>query len=367
MTRPASRSNAEDRAGGAADAEAAPAIFGVGSMARGGAAISPTEAERLAREHWGIGGTAAPMSGEVDQNFRIESPSGPCLLKVVPSDEDTSLTDLVTAALLHLERSDDVRVQRVMPTGTGAALASFRDADGVERRARMTTFLAGRTLRSVPLDADLRRRVGATVARLARGLRDFEHPGADRDLSWDLRHAGRMRAMLDELGPGGDREALAECLAAFDARTVPRLVPLPSQILHNDLSRDNAVLTEDGEVGVLDFGDTVRTQRVCDLAVAMADQLDAGPEPFAPALDVAAGYSAVSPLAADEAALLYDLVRTRVATRIVGGEWRSARFPENRAYLTRNVEPLRGIFARLPEAPLDADARRLEELGGGRR
>jgi Ser/Thr protein kinase RdoA (MazF antagonist) len=336
-------------------------------MTRGGAAISPAEAERLAQEHWGIGGTAAPISAEVDQNFRIDSPSGPYLLKVVPSDEDASLTDLVTAALLHLERREGVRVQRVVPTGAGAALASFRDADGAERRARMTTFLPGRTLRSVPMDADLRRRVGATVARLARALGDFEHRGADRDLSWDLRHAGRMRAMLDELGPGGGREALAECLAAFDARIVPRLAPLPSQILHNDLSRDNAVLAEDGEIGVLDFGDIVRTQRVCDLAVAIADQLDAGPEPFAPALDVAAGYATVTPLAAAEAALLYDLVRTRVATRIVGGEWRSTRFPENRAYLARNVEPLRAIFARLPEAPATADARRIEELGGGGR
>ena len=82
--------------------------------------------------------------------------------------------------------------------------------------------------------------------------------------------------------------------------------------------------------------------------------------------DLAAGYAAVLPLEEREVELLPTLVRTRVATRIVGGEWRAARFPENREYLARNVERLWEVFACLPERPTDADARRLEEIGGAR-
>jgi Ser/Thr protein kinase RdoA (MazF antagonist) len=359
MTRLSSRPPAEPPA-------AAEPIFGVGSLRRGGTPVEESEASRLATEHWGIEGAVERLPAEVDENFRIATAAGTYLLKVVPVDEVPALTELVTAALLHVEAAGEVEAQRVLAAGSGARLVSFTDADGNERRARLTTFLDGRTLRSLELDPDLRHRLGETLAHLAACLRDFDHPGADLELSWDLRHGGRMLAMLAELGPGPRRAELAACLEEFEAETVPRLLPLPVQIVHNDLSRDNAVLTTDGRIGVIDFGDIVRTQRVNDLAVAMSDHLEAGPQPFAPAVDLAVGYAAVSPLGLDEVELLPALVRARVATRIVGGEWRAARFPENRDYLARNVERLWKVFNSLPERPAEADARRLEEIGAER-
>jgi hydroxylysine kinase len=282
---------------------------------------------------------------------------------VVPPDEPIELTDLVTKVLLHVEgHAEGVTVQRVIPTPTGNFQATFKDATGRERRARLTTFLPGLVLRSVTVDRKLREQVGRVLAHLALALRDFDHPTADRELSWDLRHAGRMGAMLDELPQSPHRSELRASLLAFEEQTVPRLIQLPAQVVHNDLSRDNAVLTTDGEIAVIDFGDVVRTQRINDVAVAMADQLDESSEPFAPALDLLRGYLAVEPLQAGELDLIYDLVRTREITRVVGAEWRATRFPENRAYLARNVERLTAVLAHLPEQPGDADTDRLEAL-----
>lgn len=344
------------------------ALFGIGSLTRRGTPVAAAAAERLAAEHWGIAGAATPLPAEIDENFRLEAPDGSYLLKVLPGDQDPATAELITAVMQHLGGRDGVLVQRVVPARSGAPLVEFLDADRVERRARLTTFLEGDVLRSVAVDAELRRRLGATLARLALALRGFEHPGARRDLSWDLRHAGRMSAMLAELEPSERREELGGCLARFDAEVVPALERLPAQVVHNDLSRDNAVLTAGGELAVIDFGDVVRTQRVNDLAVAMADHVEASADPFGPALDVAAGYVEVAPLADEELALLYALVRTRTVTRIVGGEWRAWRFPENREYLARNVERLWGVLERLPERPAAADAERIEALraGGGR-
>lgn len=318
------------------------------------------EAEEVAARHWGVRGHATKLPAEVDENFHLICPEGEFLLKVVPADEPAELTDLVTRALLHVERrGDGILAQRVLPTSGGELQATFEDAVGEKRRARLTTFVAGQMLRSVSMDRELRESLGTVLARLALALRDFDHPAADRELSWDVRHAGRMVTMLDELPEDDRRAELRAALVGFDRQTVPRLDELPAQIVHNDLSRDNAVLTADGQVAVIDFGDIVRTQRINDVAVAMADHLDDSPEPFAPALDVLRGYLAVEPLADEELALLYDLVRIREVTRIVGAEWRATRFPENRAYLARNVERLTGVLANLPAQPSAADSERL--------
>jgi hydroxylysine kinase len=321
------------------------------------------EGEVVAARYWAVEGQVTKLPAEVDENFHLVSSEGEFLLKVVPADEAAGLTDLVTRALLHVQRrGKGIAIQRIVPTSTGDLEATFEDAAGEKRRARLTTFLPGQMLRSMDVDRDLRERLGTLLARLALALRDFDHPAADRELSWDLRHAGRMEAMLDELPPSPHRAELGASLRAFEEQTVPRLAGLPVQVVHNDLSRDNAVLTADGEIAVIDFGDIVRTQRINDVAVAMADHLDESAEPLAPALDLLRGYLSVEPLQAEELTLIYDLVRTREITRIVGAEWRAARFPENRTYLARNVERLTAVLAHLPVQPTDADARRLEVL-----
>lgn len=340
-------------------------IFGVRSLRGRSTEISVAEAEAIASRHWAADAAATALPAEVDENFHLASPQGEFLLKVVPADEPAELTDLVAQALLHVDRHcTGVPVQRLVMTGAGGAHAIFRDAAGEERRARLTTFIPGEVLRSVPVDRRLRERLGSVLAQLALALRDFDHPAADRELSWDLRHAARMRSMLDELAANEHRRTLAQALAMFEAETVPRMVALPRQVAHNDLSRDNVVRRADGRLAVIDFGDVVRTQRVNDVAVAMADHLGEGAEPFAPAVDLLRGYCEVEPLEPAELALIYGLVRIRVVTRIVGGEWRTERFPENRAYLGRNVERLVKTLARLPEQPSVADEARIGELAG---
>ena len=40
--------------------------------------------------------------------------------------------------------------------------------------------------------------LGAVAGRVSRALRDFSHPGLDRVLQWDLRHADRVVRVLAE-------------------------------------------------------------------------------------------------------------------------------------------------------------------------
>jgi hypothetical protein len=54
----------------------------------------------------------------------------------------------------------------------------------------------------------LRRDLGRCAARLARGLSDFSHGGANHKLLWDLQHAAELRPLIDAVR--AERRGLVE-------------------------------------------------------------------------------------------------------------------------------------------------------------
>lgn len=324
--------------------------------------ISTQEAEQIASAHYGLKGSARRLPGEKDENFEITGSARTAFLKVVHAGEPGSVTNLVTSALMHLaDVRPDLPVERVLPTLDGAVELWFETDTGDRRCARMTTFLAGRLLRLVPTSPSLRESLGRMLAQLGLALQTFDHPEVRRDLLWDLGGAQRLGPMLDELPELTDRQAVVRCLERFNAHVHPRLGSLRQQPVHNDFSTDNVLIADDGTTvsGVIDFGDLLVTNIVSDVAVAAVGQLGEDDDPFGPVIDMVRGYHEVVPLSIAELEVLYDLVRVRVAMYIVIAEWRSMRFPENRAYVMRKSSQAWAQLERLPESAAHSAAQRL--------
>ena len=127
-------------------------------------------------------------------------------------------------------------------------------------------------------------------------------------------------------------------------------------MVHNDFNPHNLLV--DGPrarriTGIIDFGDMVHTALACDLAVACSYQIAAGPDPLAHIGQMIAGFHAVTPLEPEELALLPDLIRLRHATTLCVGSWRAQRYPQNAAYILRNVEASRRGLAVLDRIGTD--------------
>jgi hydroxylysine kinase len=325
--------------------------------------VSVAEAESIARDHYGLRGTATRLAGEKDENFRIDDAGGVRhFLKIAHAAESARTTNLTTCALLHVEQeAPELPVQRVIRTLEGLPEQRL-DGDG--RTARVTSYLDGTILRGSPTTVALREAVGVTAATLGQALRGFAHQGAERELLWDLAHADRVAPMADGVDDTADRELLQSCFARFLAVVAPALASLRAQVVHNDLSGDNLLVDANTQriVGIIDFGDVTRTPLVSDLAIAAANQLGDGDDPFGPALDVVRGYHGVVPLTAAERAVLYDLVRTRLAVHIAITEWRAARFPANREYIARKTPRAWSLLRRLPETAAASATQRIAEV-----
>ena len=225
------------------------------------------------------------------------------------------------------------------------------------------SYLDGRLLRSVGTDRPLRRALGGTLAELGRALRGFDDPLVHRPLLWDLAQLPQLRPLLAERPPGPRTSLITEQFGRLTAEVSPRLAAQRAQLLHNDFSPDNTLITADGSrvCGIIDFGDVTVTALVNDVAIAVANLLTDEADPFGPALDFIAGYHATTPLTTAELNLLPDLILGRIVARIIISEWRAERFPENRAYVLRNTPRAWEHLHRLLSIPGEQTAARIQE------
>ena len=322
---------------------------------RAASAIPESLAKQLAAEHYGLPVIVRRLDSERDQNFRLRTADGrEYVLKIANPAEDRAVTNLQTEALVQLAAVDPgLPVPRMFPALNGANELDIGFEDGSTRVVRLLSFLAGTPFHTVESSTALRRDLGQCAARMARGLREFRHPGANHKLLWDLRHAAELRPLLDAV-PAERRALVERTLDGFETHALPVLPGLPKQPLHNDLNPHNIVVdTANSEriAGIIDFGDMTSTARVVDLAVTAAYQVVDSDDPLAPACDMIGAYHAVTPLDPIEFEILFDLIATRMVMTIVISSWRAIRYPGNSDYILRNNPAAWGRLQRIAGIP----------------
>lgn len=316
------------------------------------APVSEKMAEELATSRYDIRGRVTRLSGERDQNFLIKDARGQkFLLKISHPAEDPAVTDLQVSVLLHLARKDpSLPVQHVIPSVENNAIEYAEFEDGAKRSVRLVSFVDGILLKDAAPSLELHRNLGRMLARIGVALRDFEHPAAFHPLSWDIQHAASLVDFLPRVKDGALRNALDGVLNKFASVIAPVMSDFRTQVVHNDFSGDNVLVSAGDNTqvsGVLDFGDMAHTPLINDVAVAAAYLLSDSKDLLNDAAVLVGGYHEVNPLSKEELALLCDLVITRMAVRIAITEWRAVEFPENAEYILRNTPRSRQQLNRL--------------------
>jgi hydroxylysine kinase len=314
-----------------------------------------------------VDGTAERLSAEFDDAFRLVAGDSSWFVKVGLADgvarAASTAVSFQTAVLLHLaEAAPGLPVQRVVPALDGRPEVSV-GGNGHHRLVRMTSWLDGELLSRADSSPELRRDLGATLARLSVALRRFSHPGALRTHRWDLQHLDRLRGPLADLPgdavlpevaaalgtavPSGVRAGLEDYLDRFESVLRPRLAGVPVQVIHTDFHGENLLCDGARITGILDFGDALTGPVAMDVAVAACYQLGCGPDVLGSALDVVAGYHGVDPLAEADLELIAGFLVGRVAARIILSQWHAMREPSNRGYLLRRTPQAIELFAAL--------------------
>ncbi len=308
------------------------------------------EAAAILETFYGLTGPIVELGSQQDRNYRISAPEGRFVLKICRSDYATVELEAQNAAMIHLSgKSGAPRVPLPQRARNGDDIL-FLAVGGVDYQVRLLSYLDGEPLtRRHHMSRQMVEGLGALAGHLAASLRDFTHPGLQREVQWDLRRAGPVALhLLSGVADQTMRAHIAKVMVASVKRIQPLAPSLRLQPIHHDVTDDNVVARpdQDGRLiadGVIDFGDIVEGWLVADLAVTCASLLhhaDGDPFYILPAIRA---FHAISPLEQAEALALWPLIVARAGILVASSEMQLSIDPDN-DYVMANARHEREIF-----------------------
>jgi 4-aminobutyrate aminotransferase-like enzyme/Ser/Thr protein kinase RdoA (MazF antagonist) len=316
------------------------------------------DAAELLSTHYGLAGPLKELGSHQDRNFLLDGGDGRrYVLKVCHGDYATSELDAQHAALRHLGSQSSVRVPGVMSALNGKDLLSL-DVGGHAVHVRLLEFIDGQSLAHVEhLSRHVRVGLAELCAQVDVALANFEHPGLERILQWDPRHASALiKHLLPVIDSAEKRTCIAEAAEQAHAHLLPLIAALPVQAIHMDITEYNVVWARDEHSmwqlqGLIDFGDLVRTWRIADLSVTCAALLhhaEGDPLYILPAIQA---YHAINPLQPEELQALWPLIVARSAVLVLSSEQQASIEPDN-AYIQANLASEWNIFDVATSVPI---------------
>ncbi len=312
----------------------------------------------LLADHFGIDANVEPIGSQQDQNFIVRNAAGHtrAMLKIAnPAFLPTEIAAQDAAAETVAASAPGLRVATVVRDSHGAPLARTVPTTQGPLALRLLRFLPGGTLTDRPyLSPGCVARMGELAALTSLALRDFEHPGTERVLQWNLLHAERVVDLLAHHHPDtGRRERVTRAAGEAWAAVSAVADELPVQPGHFDLTDDNLVVDPATGLpdGLIDFGDVSRSWAVAELAVTISSVLHhAGGEPHT-VLPAVRAFHERRPLSPAEARALWPLVVLRGAVLVVSGEHQVAVDRDN-DYAAAGIEREWRIFEQATSIPL---------------
>ena len=345
--------------------------------------VTAAAALEIAMTNYDVSGVVRELGSQQDRNYLVQGTAGadPLLLKIYNPVVTRETVELQITAADRL-REHGLRTPLARPSLTGERLLTvpLADSDSAATGENATTgesaatggnagaghstatavgfeVVPGRSLlERGELDGVTAEMLGAQLGRVLLALQDFDHPAARRELQWDLCRADQVVAQLLEELPADKQPLCRDATIAAWQRVSELAAKLPRQIIHGDLTADNVMQDDSGNLWVVDLGDLMHSWRVNELAVFAADLLGHTGD-FMTVLRGVAGCAkqlaaAGNPLSVEEVRAILPLIVLRGAVLAVSGYSQLRIDPENE-YAAVRMEQEWQVFERSLALPYD--------------
>ena len=318
--------------------------------------FSRSQTEEFIASHYDLHGELTPLPSERDQNFLLRvSPQEAWVLKIANADTPPKSLKLQTEITRHLqERLPDDRFPQAHPKTFQLENPSNPDRSFTCRLAPYVEGIVWADYR--PITTKLFQSLGSLLGRVSEQLKSFQHPGAQRHLQWDLHHCSPVvRTGLAKIVELEHRELVEWFLHDYEIHHQKNHHAQRRSVIHGDANDHNLIIdpntdSSSRQISLIDFGDTVESETINELAIALAYAAFATTDLASDLATVVAGFHLNFPLSEEEIDLLPSLVAMRACTTLTQAAIGTSLTPDD-PYVSISVQPALELLQKLKAMP----------------
>ena len=294
----------------------------------------------LIEKYFGLSGKPVALAGYEDINFRLECEDGKSY--VVKLTEGVRMVDFHISQVHILEKLHHNYENAPFPQPVKSSNGNNYEVVRIDDREfvlRVFTWLEGDLFAKCVRTRELYTDLGMVLGKMNKILLKVE-PGLlnDRYYEWDLQNASLTKPLIKYITNPVNRRMAQYFFQQFEIFIAPVLPHLRKGIIHADANDYNLLVQENKISGLIDFGDSVYSQVINELAIALTYALMGMEDPVDWAKNVVTGYHKELPLEEKELDILYYLIGTRLAVSIAHSALSGSQRPENE-YLVISEKP----------------------------
>ena len=304
--------------------------------------ISIKEIKKILKHNYNIIGSINRLDGEIDYNFRVESSDKKeYLLKISRSNFNLDYIDYQIKLLDHLKKDFSINIPLNIQTIKGENFCIEKDSQGDDRCIRLLSWINGRLWSSVnPIEKELRIELGSKTALLSQSLEKFKHPYSNRKIDWDIANSEWVEGHLKNFSVS--KRVILENFIKDFKNNLSIYNDLKKSVIHNDINDNNIIVSNEiinpNIESIIDFGDSVYSQRINDLAIACSYGIMNLNDPLEGCCEIISGYNKLVTINDNELSLLYNLIGMRLIISVTKSFINRDKEPDNK-YLLISEKP----------------------------
>ena len=300
--------------------------------------ISINLVQKLVEEYYGIKGNATKLNGELDLNFKISANDSQYFLKIYNQSIDIEFAKFQENIFEKLDKTLEKKVYPKQLLNTkGNAISFYCDKNNRKRFFRLNSWIDGRLWSEVnPITNTLRKKLGRSAGKLTKSLESLKIIDNNYNTDWDLAKSLWTVNYLKLFNTKKKLKVIQYFQDCF-LNDLASYQTLRKSFIHNDINDHNIIISKklvNPDVkGIIDFGDTLKSQTINDLAVTCTYAIMNCTNPLSSAISIVRGYNENYKLFDNELYHLYDLIGMRLVVSLTKSAINKTEFKENKYLL----------------------------------
>ena len=306
--------------------------------------FSVEEVIEILRDIFDLSGKINPLPSERDQNFLVETPCNEkFVLKIANSVEKEGNLTLQNKLMDFIHENNHFNHPKVV-SKNGKSIFTYKKGND-NYYIRLLTYLTGIPFSEYsPKNDTCFLAYGEFLGYLTQSLEmflDYDDDFVLKDFHWDLKHADVYITKYKTYIKEPKKLGIINYFQSMFSESQDLLEFLPSSVIHNDANDYNVIVSvnrENMEFGIIDFGDTVYSKTIFNLAVGIAYAILDKVDPLQVISTIVKGYNKVKKLSENELKVLFTLIATRLVLSVCISAYQQSVQPDN-SYLVISEKP----------------------------